>query len=362
MDLTPYLEDLESRIDPEQEEELWALWVAYARGENTKSPFTPPNRRAVPAGIEWPHVNINDAVADEELMLLSQLERVHHALETSSNHLLVMRPNYGVGNIATMFGAELFIMPYETDTLPNVRSLPGGEEAVERLVSQPLPSHLAGNGEHIFSMARRFLDLRETCPKLGRYVIIDQPDTQGPLDTAELLWGSDILLGLYTNPELAHALIRKVTGQMKRVLDAWAATGIHRPGYTSYFGQLGLGGVFLRNDSATNISPAMYEAFVFPYDQEVLDHFGGGGIHFCGRGDHWIDRMSKTRGLTQVDISQPHLNDMGRMLEYTLNRGINLFCARYRGSLEGYAGHRFYQAVEVSHNVYLDEEEKGGKA
>ena len=45
-----------------------------------------------------------------------------------------------------------------------------------------------------------------------------------------------------------------------------------------------------------------------------------------------------------------------------MNQGINLFCARYRGSLEGYAGHRFYQAVEVAHNVYVDEKEQAGKS
>lgn len=80
----------------------------------------------------------------------------------------------------------------------------------------------------------------------------------------------------------------------------------------------------LRNDSAMNLSPAMYAAFGLPYDQRLLDEFSGGAIHFCGRGDHFIALIGGLRGLYGVNLSQPELNDMEVVYCNTVERGINL--------------------------------------
>ena len=80
----------------------------------------------------------------------------------------------------------------------------------------------------------------------------------------------------------------------------------------------------LRDDSAMNLSPAMFDEFVRPYDQRLLDEFGGGAIHFCGKGDHYIDRLPQMDGVYAVHMSQPEYNDMERMLAHTVDAGINL--------------------------------------
>jgi uroporphyrinogen-III decarboxylase len=80
----------------------------------------------------------------------------------------------------------------------------------------------------------------------------------------------------------------------------------------------------LRDDSAMNLSDAMVRQFVLPYDQRLLDAFGGGAIHFCGKGDHFISSMSTLRGLFAINLSQPELNDMERVYRYTVDKGINL--------------------------------------
>jgi len=84
------------------------------------------------------------------------------------------------------------------------------------------------------------------------------------------------------------------------------------------------GHAMLRDDSAMNLSPEMFAEFIFPYDQRVLREFGGGGIHFCGKGDHYIERMSDMDGLHTVNFSQPHLNDMEVLLANTVDKGIRL--------------------------------------
>ena len=64
-------------------------------------------------------------------------------------------------------------------------------------------------------------------------------------------------------------------------------------------------GIMLRDDSAMNVSGGLFEEFVRPYDQRLLDEFGGGAIHFCGRGDHYIGRMSRMQGLRAVQQRRP---------------------------------------------------------
>ena len=80
----------------------------------------------------------------------------------------------------------------------------------------------------------------------------------------------------------------------------------------------------LRTDSAMNLSPAMFDEFIRPYEQKLLDGLGGGAIHFCGRGDHYIASMSAMPGLTGIAMSQPHLNDMEVIYRHTVDKGIPL--------------------------------------
>lgn len=49
--LQPFLEDLENRLIPEQEEAIRTAWEDFACGRSVSAPFIPPKRRPVPAGI-----------------------------------------------------------------------------------------------------------------------------------------------------------------------------------------------------------------------------------------------------------------------------------------------------------------------
>lgn len=339
MDLTPYLEDIESRIQPEQEETLQRAWFRFADGANDTGPFVPPVRVPSPSKLTWTHVHVNEALRDDDLMVLSQLEYCHRLLSTPSDVLLSMRPNYGVGILASLFGAEPFIMAYEQDCLPNVRPLAGGGQAIRALLDRPLPDFSAGFGGAVLRIARRFAEIRSQYPKISRYVFLDAPDCQSSMDICELLWGSNLFYALYDEPDTVHALLDRVTQAYKAFMEAWFSIVPQRTPYHVYLGRVVRGSVFLRDDSAMNLSPALYEEFVFPYDRELLCHFGGGGIHFCGRGEHFIPKMAATPGLTGVDMSQPHLNDMEVVLSHTIDRGIPLYCVSgdYTRGLHAYS-------------------------
>ena len=335
INLTPYLEDIERRININEEEAIHCAWTDFAHGRNTQMPFSPPCRSASEPTVEWKHVNVNDALVDEDLMLLSQLERCHHAMSAPSNTLMMMRANYGVGNISRLFGAEPFIMPYEMDTLPNVRPIPGGADGIRRLLDRGIPDMNAGGNDHIWSIGEKLAEIRRKYPKIGKYVIIENPDGQGPMDNCELLWGSDLFCDLYDEPELAHRFLRLLTDTLRTFVEKWISIIPNETGLVSYFGRLARGGIVLRNDSAMNLSPDFFTEFIAPYDGELLSHFGG-IVHFCGRGDHFIPHLVKLPGLTAIDMSQPHLNDMHTILSATIDSGINLFVPAGGYSLEGH--------------------------
>ena len=82
--------------------------------------------------------------------------------------------------------------------------------------------------------------------------------------------------------------------------------------------------LMLRDDSAMNFSPEIYGEFIQPCNQRLLREFGGGCIHFCGRGSHYIARLAGCAGLSGVQLSQPSYNDMETVYRHTLDRGLLL--------------------------------------
>ncbi len=85
------------------------------------------------------------------------------------------------------------------------------------------------------------------------------------------------------------------------------------------------GAIVLRDDSAMNLSPELYKEFAAPYDEELLKRFGGGVVHFCGRGDHYIEELCSIPYVTGVNMSQPHLNDMEKIYRNTVDKGLLAF-------------------------------------
>ena len=46
----------------------------------------------------------------------------------------------------------------------------------------------------------------------------------------------------------------------------------------------------------------MYKEFAKQYDDRILDHFGTGSMHFCGRADQWIFEMAATPNLLSLNF------------------------------------------------------------
>ncbi|MBQ2725943.1 MAG: hypothetical protein IJF78_09565 [Clostridia bacterium] len=317
------LEDIERRIDPEAEEDFARQWEDFLNNRFTGDIFTPHRPVVSAPGFTLPGVNINDAISDYEQMLIHQLQGVSHALNTRNQNLCV-RANYGTGILSSLFGAEIFEMPRQMNTLPTTRTI-GDTEKIREISECGIPDLMGGFGRRVFEFGELCREVFAGYPKIEKYVSVYHPDTQGPLDICELLWGCEMFYAMYEEPDLVHAMMTLLTDTYTAFMKRWYAIYPIRPDINVHWAGIRHKGVILlRDDSAMNLSPDLYAEFAAPYDGELLKRFGGGAVHFCGRGDHYIETLTSLPGLTGINMSQPELNDMEKIYRCTVDRGIKL--------------------------------------
>lgn len=334
MKLTPYLEQAEAAIDPAWEDRKLDHWRRLLDFEPLRGGFPACLGAPKPgtATETWPKVLTNEAIRSPEKMLLQQFRSVWLTARDRQWSIPNVRSNFGTGILPSLFGAETFWMEDAQDTLPTNRPL--GPAAMDALLARGVPDLNAGFGARVFEYAQFFREQIAPYPKLRKYVWFYHPDLQGPIDVLELLWGSDLFYAVVDQPEKVKAVLELIVETYERFLRRWLKENPPKGDgrYMAHWGLLVKGQVFLRNDSVMNLSRAAYEEFVRPYDERLLQTFGGGGIHFCGKADHVVPGMTESRRVTMIQMSQPHLNDMAKIVDATLGRGVSL-CSKYVDSM-----------------------------
>ncbi len=317
------LEDIERRIDPEVEEDFNRQWEDFLYDRFDGDLFVPTRKRLSAAGVEFPQININDAIEDYDLMLQMELGMISFALNNPSRTLGCWVGGYGTGLLTSVLGAEIFVPPYHCNVSPTTRTV-GDTDKIREIVEAGVPDLDRGFGKRTFECGSIFAETFAKYPKIAKYVNVYHPDLQGPLDIAELLWGSEMFYAMYDEPELVHALLSLIADTFTALLHRWqkifpCKSDINHYKFYHYRGTL-----ILRCDSATNLSPELYREFAVPHDATLYERFGGGMMHFCGKGDHYIEELSKTPGLTGVNIAQSEYNNMETIYRHTVDKGIKI--------------------------------------
>lgn len=321
MNLTPYLQDIENRINLIEEERLAKEWLGFADGL-CKEPLFSPNRPASQPGIPYPVMYANDAFERVDWMIYQQLKMVSDELAGGKGNLLCVRPNYGTGIIPSMFGAQMFYLDRELDTLACTRPLPDGEDGVRRILEERNADFTKGLAAKVFCFAQAYQDAVASYPKIKQHVHIYSPDLQGPFPLADMLWGSDIYIAMYEDEELVHDMLSYITQVYIDFSAKWLELcPSFDAGHSVEWGLLHRGGTMIRNDASMNISGDMYKEFVMPYDQKIISTLGG-GVHFCGRGDHYIQHVGNIDNIGCLNLSQPHMNDIEKIYANTIDKGI----------------------------------------
>ena len=318
-DLTTYLDDLESRIDNAVEEQLFEEAKIFAMGKWQGPYFQQKRKKYAPPKIQWPKVHINDAINDFPTMALHQLCEVSNQL-ASGNAVLSVRCNYGTPILPSLFGVEIIESTREMNTLPGCKPL--GRESIEKMINLGIPHLKSGLGGKVLEMAKIFVDLFEDRPLLKKHIHIYHPDLQGPIDALEMIWGSEIFLDFFDEADLIHKALTLVSDTYIAFMnEVEKIVPPKTDGVSVHWGHVHKGRILTRVDSAMNLSPEMFDTFVLPYEKKILNTYGG-GMHACGKVDHYIDRLDQIEGLSAFNMSQPHMNDMEKVYKNTVDKGI----------------------------------------
>lgn len=108
-------------------------------------------------------------------------------------------------------------------------------------------------------------------------------------DSYFLLGFQGLMLIQHDLPRLFRAILERKVAQLKPVIDAWAAVGVH--------------GIFAEEvwSGADVISLQSYEDFVFPYNQDLFRHVCAAGLHTI----HYVcgNVMPRLQRIAELDVS-----------------------------------------------------------
>ena len=157
------LEDIERRIDPETEDDFYGQWESFWRGEMSDAVFVPRRKKLTEPGIEVKQININDALSDFELMLDKELGDVSMRLSKTKSALGI-RANYGTGIMTSVFGAEIFEMARELDTLPTTKPLDDSAK-IDVILDKGMPDLYTGFGKKVFFFGEYCAEILKIIPR-----------------------------------------------------------------------------------------------------------------------------------------------------------------------------------------------------
>jgi len=352
--LKQLLDHLETTLDPDLQAEILKHHVRTLRWEPIhRAPIV--LQYPVPLDEPFQPFPHHEALADVEKMLYNELIGGFDT-RTCYHHLVgddlpfTIRANYGTVVIASMYGAAVEVLednppwarPYESVT------------ALEAVFDVDPHDFSRGWCPKVLETYRFYADTLAGYPNVRQCVKIVLPDLQGPFDNAEMLRGS----GLYTDLIEAPERVARLLARMADTQVAFARKLmplLHEPlaGFSHQHATTLPGHVLIRNDTPINISPVMYRDHVAAHDETVLKGLGGGGIHYCGKGDHLIPEILALPSLTAIDMGQPEMNDLDRVYRLLADRRIPLVRVRVPEEqlLSGQAHERFPTGVTFMHAV-----------
>jgi hypothetical protein len=234
--------------------------------------------RSVPEAEGLPEFDEYERWHEPAKSLYAQLKNgVLPALESGGDYVPGVRPDTGVINGMTVFGAEFLITRENRPAI--TRYVPK-----ETLKAFEVPQDVSPLGvmpKVVEHLEHHRAALRER--GLGDVVHVSHCDQQGPFDIAAQARGHDLFIDLYDDPEFVHMLMRKCTEVYVAISRLCRRYG-PAPGAGTCAGGYWMenGSVRMCGDSDILISAAQHREFVAPYQQDAFRAMGGGWLHYCG--------------------------------------------------------------------------------
>jgi hypothetical protein len=292
-------------MDPAREAAARERQAAVWRGDEPdflpllfKAP-TPPERNDRPAFTN------RECYYDPDKMLADQAWEMAAIAESGSDALPSMRTNLGCGLLATTLGARQEVFP---DKMPWIV-----EHATKAHLSrlEPGPDLLKqGEFPRALDYARHFVE------RLAGRAHVYCFDTQGPFDTAHLVYGDALFTELYDDPPFVHHLLELCTYVFVEGLKAYKAVTGEPLDEAYHYNEAFVSGAGARSseDTTTLIRPADIEVFSLPYLARAFAPFGGGYVHFCGHHPEILRMLLAMPEVRGLNFGNPECYDIAEVL------------------------------------------------
>ena len=267
-----------------------------------------------------------DAFDDPEKMLFNELIKTvggtstYNSVRLKDHFPLQVRSNYGVGILASLFGANCRVI---NDNMPWVDHLEISD--IKKIVSRGVPEIDSAMGSRVIETNAYYIEKIKPYPKCSRHIHITQPDLQGPFDIAHLLVGDDIFCGVYDYPELLHELLDIITQTYIRFVEALQPLVTDKTKSDALYihGAIYGGKALIKDDTASaTLSREMYAEFSKKYNDKIFRLLDGGSLHYCGGSRDWHLKTMDCEWLKGINYGNPELQDLKSIWEYWRERDI----------------------------------------
>jgi uroporphyrinogen-III decarboxylase len=219
-----------------------------------------------------------------------------HLAEIDDDLVPYFMPWFGTGVLASGFGCEITVQPG-----------PGNDPAVARpcIQSPADAAKLRMPDPYRDGWMPRVLEAIDYARANGD-LPVGLTDMQGPLDTLGQMCGQQqLFMWMYEEPQMVHDLFDIVTEafiEWVKVQKQHIGEELNRSNGLQGVGASPIG-VWESDDDMVMVGPKQYGEFVVPYVSRIFEAFGGGSLHFCGKGYQHLDNILEVKEVRVVNNS-----------------------------------------------------------
>ena len=251
---------------------------------------------------------------DSEKMFESELIGALSAVSGGADAVPSLRANMGCSVYPSLLGVLPILFE---DKMPWVK-----EHLTKAQLSRLTPEDIviteefASGLNHMAYMKKRLADSPARLYPL---------DLQGPFDTAHIVYGDEIFYDMFDDPSFVHHLLdlscHAIILGMEKVLEYIPESEYLIAHYNGLVMPRTLGGLKISEDTSTLLSPDAIDNFVVPYTNRILEHFGGGYIHYCGKNDYLLEAMLQLDKAHCINFGNPEKHNMDETLAQIVRAG-----------------------------------------
>jgi uroporphyrinogen-III decarboxylase len=229
-----------------------------------------------------------------------------HVNEIDDDLVPYFMPWFGTGVLASGFGCDIMLQPG-----------PGNDPAVAGpCIKSPADvARLRKPDPYRDGWMPRVLEAIDYA-RANSDLPVGLTDMQGPLDTVGQMCGQQqLFMWMYEEPQMVHDLFDIVTEafvEWVKVQKEHIGERLNRSNGLQGVGASPIG-VWESDDDMVMVGPKQYREFVVPYVSRIFEAFGGGSLHFCGKGYQHLDNILAVKDVRVVNNSpMAHFEAFGK--------------------------------------------------